>query len=211
MRATNAVEGLFWTIGLACAAYLLLVAAQAQIYRHRAQNIAPAELSTRDVGSGEAESGTTGRRALAPGEASAAGEAPAAGDLIGRVDIPQLHLSVPVLEDDTAKSLLRGLGHIPGTAGLGGLGTVGLAGHRDTFLKPLRGIAPGMEIHATGATGNYRYVVDTTEIVMPEAVSVLAIHSRPELTLITCYPFSYVGAAPQRFVVHAHLVSVSPD
>jgi sortase A len=194
MRATKAVEGLFWTMGLACAAYLLLVAAQAQIYSHRAQNMAPAALSP-----AEAESGTAERWA------------PAAGDLVGRVDIPQLHLSVPVLEDDTAKSLLRGLGHIPGTAELGGLGTVGLAGHRDTFLKPLRAIAPGMEIDATGTAGKYHYVVDTTEIVMPQAVSVLAIHSRPELTLITCYPFNYVGAAPKRFVVHAHLVSVSPD
>ena len=200
MRATKAVEGLFWTIGAACAAYLLLVAAQAQIYRHRAQNLTPATLSP-----AKAAPGTTER------ETPAAGEAPVAGDLIGRVDIPRLHLSVPVLEDDTAKSLLRGLGHIPGTAQLGGLGTVGLAGHRDTFLKPLRAIAPGMEIHATGSAGKYNYVVDTTEIVMPEEVSVLAIHSRPELTLITCYPFNYVGAAPQRFVVHAHLTSVSPD
>jgi sortase A len=200
MRTSKAVEGLFWTIGLACAAYLLLVAAQAQIYRHRAQNMGPAALSP-----AKAESGT------AKHEAPTVGEAPTAGDLIGRVDIPRLHLSVPVLEDDTAKNLLRGLGHIPGTAGLGGLGTVGLAGHRDTFLKPLRAIAPGMEIDATGAAGNYHYVVDTTEIVMPEAVSVLAIHSRPELTLITCYTFNYVGPAPQRFVVHAHLVSVSPD
>jgi sortase A len=179
----------FWTIGLACAAYLLLVAAQAQIYHRRAQNLAPSE-----VKSGAPNSGS-----------------PISGSLIGRVDIPRLHLSVPVLEDDTAKTLLRGLGHIPGTAELGGLGTVGLAGHRDTFLKPLRGITPGMEIRAIGAAGEYHYVVDSTEIVLPQAVSVLDIHARPELTLITCYPFNYVGAAPKRFVVHAHLVSASPD
>jgi sortase A len=184
----GAVEGIFWALGLACAAYLLLVAAQAQIYGRRAQNLPNAELST-----GSPESGAS------------------SGSLIGRVDIPQLHLSVPVLEDDTAKSLLRGLGHIPGTAELGGLGTVGLAGHRDTFLRPLRGILPGMEILATSAAGKYHYVVDSTEIVMPQAVSVLAMQNRPELTLITCYPFSYVGAAPKRFVVHAHLLSVSPD
>jgi len=185
---TGAAEGIFWTAGLSCAVYLLLVAAQAQIYDHRAQNLATVGLSAGRPGSG-AQSGS----------------------LIGRVDIPQLHLSVPVLEDDTAKSLLLGLGHIPGTAELGGLGTVGLAGHRDTFLKPLRGIAPGMEIRATAAAGKYHYVVDSTEVVMPQAVSVLAIRTRPELTLITCYPFNYVGAAPKRFVVHAHLVSASPD
>jgi len=169
-------------MGLACAGYLLFVAAQAQVYHQRA-----AEL----IG--------------------VVAEQPKSGSLIGRLDIPALHLSVAVLEDDQSKSLLRGLGHIPGTAELGGLGTVGLAGHRDTFLKPLRRIAPGMDIQATGGSGEYHYVVDSTEIVLPQAVEVLAIRSRPELTLITCYPFNYVGAAPKRFVVHAHLVSVTPD
>jgi sortase A len=94
---------------------------------------------------------------------------------------------------------------------LGGLGTVGLAGHRDTFLRPLRRITPGMAIRATDATGVYHYVVDSTEVVMPEQVEVLSVRARPELTLITCYPFNYVGAAPKRFIVHAHLVSVAPD
>ncbi len=88
---------------------------------------------------------------------------------------------------------------------------MGLAGHRDTFLRPLRRVAPGMQIRATNPTGIYHYVVDSTEIVPPEAVDVLNIGSRPELTLITCYPFNYVGAAPRRFIVHAHLLSVSPD
>jgi sortase A len=68
-----------------------------------------------------------------------------------------------------------------------------------------------MEISATSASGVFHYTVDSTEIVLPEAVEVISIHSRPELTLVTCYPFNYVGAAPKRFVVHAHLVSVSPD
>lgn len=184
MGAAKTVERLFWACGFACTAYLLLVGAQAQMDQHRAQTLFPAASSQKP---------------------------PASATMIGRIDIPQLRLSVPVLEDDTATSLLRGLGHIPGTAELGGLGTVGLAGHRDTFLRPLRGIAPGMEIRATDTTGRYHYVVDSTEIVMPQAVSVLAIHSRPELTLITCYPFNYVGAAPKRFVVHAHLLSASPD
>ena len=94
---------------------------------------------------------------------------------------------------------------------MGGLSTVGLAGHRDTFLRPLRRIAPGMDIRVTDATGAYHYVVDSTEIVMPEEVEALSVRSRPELTLITCYPFNYVGAAPKRFIVHAHLVSVAPD
>jgi sortase A len=184
MPRAKQIEGALWTIGLACAGYLLFVAAQAQVSQSRAAN-----LSATERVAGVPESGT----------------------VIGRVAIPELHLSVAVLEDDQSKSLLRGLGHIRGTAQLGGLGTVGLAGHRDTFLRPLRNIAPGMEIRATDVAGLYHYIVDSTEIVLPEAVDVLSIQSRPELTLITCYPFNYVGAAPKRFVVHAHLVSVSPD
>ncbi len=179
------IEKTLWAIGFACAGYLLFAAAQAQVFHHRAEDLSAA-----------------GRAAM---------QAAASGTVIGRVDIPDLHLSVAVLEDDQTKSLLRGLGHIPGTAELGGLGTVGLAGHRDTFLRPLRKVAAGMEISATNAAGVYHYMVDSTEIVRPETVDVLAIRSRPELTLITCYPFNYVGAAPRRFVVHAHLVSVSPD
>jgi len=184
MTRTARVESVFWTIGLACAGYLLLLAGQAQVYRHRAANLVGAEVVS---------------------------EPPASGALIGRIDIPALHLSVAVFEDDQSKSLLRGLGHITGTAELGGLGTVGLAGHRDTFLKPLSRISPGMDIRATSAAGTYHYIVDSTEVVMPEQVDVLKIHARPELTLITCYPFNYIGAAPKRFVAHAHLVSLSPD
>jgi sortase A len=178
----TALEVGFWAMGLACAGYLLFIAAQAQVYHRRAADLIGVVAEHHESGS-----------------------------LLGRLDIPALALSVPVLEDDQSKSLLRGLGHIPGTAELGGLGTVGLAGHRDTFLKPLRRIAPGMDIRVTGGSGEYHYTVDSTEIVLPRAVEVLAIRSRPELTLITCYPFHYVGAAPKRFVVHAHLVSVTPD
>ena len=184
MRKPKQIEAIFWTTGLACAGYLLFVAAQAQAFHHRSANLAATEVDSRAAESGE---------------------------VIGRIEIPRLQLSVAVLEDDESKSLLRGLGHVRGTAELGGLGTVGLAGHRDTFLRPLRGVAPGMEIRASNAGGVYHYVVDSTEIVLPEAVEVLDIRSRPELTLITCYPFNYVGPAPKRFVVHAHLVSVSPD
>jgi sortase A len=130
--------------------------------------------------------------------------------LIARLEIPGIHLSVPVLEDDEAQSLTRGVGHIRETAMPGGLGTVGLAGHRDTFLRPLSRIAPRMEIRLTNASGVYRYVVDSTEVVMPEEVRVLDIVDEPSLVIVTCYPFHYIGAAPKRFIVHAHLVSVVP-
>jgi len=131
--------------------------------------------------------------------------------VIGRIEIPQIALSVPIMASISKDGLLRGAGHVPGTALPGGLGTIGIAGHRDTFFRPLRQIRPGMQIKIIGAAGAYRYRVDSTEIVDPEEVKVLDIASRPMLTLITCYPFHYIGAAPRRFIVHAHLLSVAPD
>ena len=131
--------------------------------------------------------------------------------VIGRIEIPQIALSVPLMASISKDGLLRGAGHVPGPALPGGLGTIGIAGHRDTFFRPLRRIRPGMQIKVIGAAGAYRYRVDSTEIVDPEEVKVLDIASRPMLTLITCYPFNYIGAAPRRFIVHAHLLSVAPD
>ncbi len=133
------------------------------------------------------------------------------GPVIGRMEIGKLGLSVPILDDDDTDSLRQGLGHIPGTAFPGGLGTVGLAGHRDTFLRPLQQIAPAMDITVSRGKALYHYSVDSTEIVKPEAVRVLDTQDTPELVLVTCYPFHYIGAAPLRFIVHAHLVSLTPD
>ena len=133
------------------------------------------------------------------------------GSVIGRLEIPALQMSVPVTTGIDPASLLHGVGHINGTAMPGGLGTLGLAGHRDTYLRALRNVAIGMDVRVVDASGVYHYTVDSTEIVTPEQVDVLDIQSRPELTLITCFPFSYVGPAPKRFIVHAHLNSAAPD
>jgi sortase A len=135
----------------------------------------------------------------------------AAATVIGKLEIRQIGLSVPILPDYAAKSLLKGVGYVPGTAVPGGLGNVGVAGHRDTYFRPLRNIKPKMDIRMAGPDGVYHYQVDRMEIVTPDQVEVLDTHDRPELTLITCYPFNYIGAAPKRFIVHAHLVSVIPD
>ncbi len=145
----------------------------------------------------------------APLRSQAVGPA-ASGSRLGTLVIPAIGLSVPIVEDDDTQSLLHGLGHIRGTAMLGGLGTTALAGHRDTFLRPIRHVAPSMEIRAVSPAGVFHYIVDSTEIVDPGAVQVLDIRDRPELVLVTCYPFDYIGAAPKRFIVHAHLVSAAP-
>jgi sortase A len=131
--------------------------------------------------------------------------------VMGRLEIPRVGISVPILSDYQASSLLKGVGHVPGSAMPGGLGTLGLAGHRDTYFRPLKNIRKDMDIRVVNGDGVYHYLVDSTEVVTPDNVAVLDIRNHPELTLITCYPFYYVGAAPKRFIVHAHLVSVMPD
>jgi sortase A len=131
-------------------------------------------------------------------------------DVIGRIQIPKLGLSAPITTGVGRNELIEGVGHIPGTAVAGGLGTMGLAGHRDTFFRALRRISPGMQIRVTGDTGTYRYIVDTTKVIWPEQVDVLDAGSQPRLILVTCYPFHYIGAAPRRFIVQAHLLSLDP-
>ena len=143
-------------------------------------------------------------------QTSASAATTADSEVIGRLEIPSLSLAVPILSDYDPSSLRRGVGHIRGTANAGGLGNFVLAGHRDTFLRPLRHIAPLMVIKVIIQEGTYEYVTDGTEVVDPNNLGVLDIHNTPELTLITCYPFDFVGAAPHRFIVHAHLISASP-
>jgi sortase A len=127
------------------------------------------------------------------------------------VEIPAIGLNTALLAGDDAMSLTQGAGHIPGTALPGGLGTVGIAGHRDTHFRLLDKVTPGMDVRLVSQSGVYHYRVTSSEIVAPEQVSVLAIGSVPSLVLVTCYPFRFLGHAPKRFIVHAALVSAAPD
>ena len=104
-----------------------------------------------------------------------------------------------------ARTLRLAVGYIPGTSLPGELGNVGLAGHRDTFFRKLRDINPDDEIRVTTKDGVFHYYVQRTDIVQPKDVWVLNATSYPALTLVTCYPFNYVGSAPQRFIVRAAL------
>jgi len=128
---------------------------------------------------------------------------PRSGAPIGRIEIPRLHISVMVLEGTAPKILRVAAGHIEGTALPGVSGNIGIAAHRDTFFRPLRAARPQDLILITTSYGIFRYVVDAVEIVNPTDVQVLDPTTNPRLTLVTCYPFTYVGAAPKRFVVHA--------
>ena len=99
------------------------------------------------------------------------------------------------------------LGHISGTAFPGENGNVGIAGHRDTLFRALGRIAKNDQIQFQTLSGSYLYEVESTKIVSPQSVAVLAPGDHPQITLVTCYPFYYVGSAPDRFVVKARLVS----
>ncbi|HTQ57609.1 MAG TPA: class D sortase [Bryobacteraceae bacterium] len=129
------------------------------------------------------------------------------GTLLGRLVIPRLKLRSVVREGAGEGILAVALGHIPGTAFPGQPGNVGIAGHRDTLFRGLRQIADDDLIEIETPSGVYAYRVEKTSIVKPTDVDVLRASAQPELTLVTCYPFYYVGPAPDRFVVKARLVT----
>jgi sortase A len=120
-----------------------------------------------------------------------------------------LALSAVVFEGTSDDTLLRGVGHLQGSAQPGAPGNLVLAGHRDTFFRPLRDIHPGDSITVTSAGREFKYIVQSTEIVNPDATEVLQPGNGSNLTLITCYPFSYIGNAPKRFIVTARKADVA--
>lgn len=131
------------------------------------------------------------------------------GGLIGRMEIPRLGLSAIVMEGIGAKTLRRAVGHIPGTALPGQPGNVGISGHRDTFFRSLRNIRQNDIITLTTLLGEYRYRVVSTRVVRPDNVAVLDPSNSEVLTLVTCYPFYFVGPAPDRFIVRAERVGTA--
>jgi sortase A len=108
-----------------------------------------------------------------------------------------------VVEGVDDGDLKHAVGHIPGTALPGEDGNVGIAGHRDTFFRPLRSIRRKDTITLSTLQGTYRYRVISTKVVDPDDVEVLYPDGRDTLTLVTCFPFDYVGSAPRRFIVRA--------
>ena len=129
--------------------------------------------------------------------------APKLHDVIAWLEVPRLRISTAVLEGDDSLALRLGAGHIPGTPLPGSAGNVGIAAHRDSFFRPLAGIEPQDRIRLRTPGGDWDYTVESTRIVQPSNVGVLANSRQSELTLVTCYPFRYVGAAPLRFIVRA--------
>jgi sortase A len=118
------------------------------------------------------------------------------GDLFGRLEIPRLNMSVMVMEGVSSRTLRLGAGHIPGTP-------LGIAAHRDSFFRPLKDIKKGDTIKFATIDGTSEYRVTSTQIVGPKDTYVLDANSEDAMTLVTCYPFYYIGTAPKRFIVQA--------
>jgi sortase A len=199
------LERLLLTIGILSLAYVVYVSSEATLYQAFENRELDAILKSRPQ---------TVETSLSSSESPPSNIAPqlirpTSSDVIGRVDIPRLGVSAIVRTGIDARTLRLAVGHIPGTALPGQPGNVGLAGHRDTFFRRLRHIRADDEIRFTGPDGVLTYRVERTLVVRPEDVWVLDPTARPSLTLVTCYPFTYVGSAPQRFAVRAELVITS--
>jgi sortase A len=139
-------------------------------------------------------------------EGAAAEPALVDGGSIGEIQIPRLGLTAMVVQGESAAILQRAVGHLATTALPGESGNVVLAGHRDTFFRPLKQVHAGDAITLKTRDGDFDYLVESTAVVRPSDVRVLQATVRRTLTLITCFPFSYLGSAPDRFIVRARQI-----
>jgi sortase A len=185
-------RNLLWIGGILALAYVVLTVLEARLYQASAERSLEGQLRA-------GKENTSPLRSTSP--------VVKAGDTLGRVDVPRLGLSVAVMEGTKPQMLRLGVGHIEGTALPGEAGNIGIAGHRDTFFRQLRDVRRDDEIRLQTPTELLRYQVDWVKVVAPDDVSVLTPSSKSMLTLVTCYPFQFLGSAPQRFVVRAHQYS----
>ena len=133
------------------------------------------------------------------------------GGALGELEIARLGVNVVIAEGDSPRVLRRAVGHLPATPLPGESGNVVLAGHRDSFFRPLRFVQSGDILAIKTVQGDFHYEVESVGVVASSDVSVLQPSSDRTLTLITCFPFYYVGPAPKRFIVRARQVGPLPD
>lgn len=190
-------QRVFTVVGVLALAYCLAMFLNAEFYQFRETRKFARELHLKG-----AEESTS----LAAG---ATVGMPKPGGLVGRLEIPRIGVSVMVVEGADDSELKHAVGHIRGTALPGEPGNVGIAGHRDTFFRSLSSIHCNDTITLSTLQSAYRYRVVSMQVVRPEDVQVLDPTGRDSLTLVTCFPFDYVGSAPRRFIVHAELISGS--
>ena len=155
-----------------------------------------------------AETGLPGG-SLIPGPTSGT-EAVFRGSWIAKIEAPTVDLAATILEGSDDETLKRGAGHIEDTAFPGEPGNFGIAGHRDTVFRKVKHLQLGDPLDVTTATHVFHYRIAKTSIVDPDDVYVLDPTDHPTLTLVTCYPFEFIGNAPKRFIVHAVLMDEEP-
>jgi sortase A len=191
---------LFLTVGIVALGYAGYVVADEYIYQE--VEAAKFEFATKDIAPVVPTEPDT---AAPPTVPTASVPKHVIGDdgLIGELEIPRLEMKIAVVQGDSEKILRRAVGHLPSSAMPGDMGNVALAGHRDTFFRPLRKIGPGDAITLKTYDGDFEYRVESVEVVAPSNVEVLKPTGSRTLTLITCFPFNYVGSAPNRFIVRA--------
>jgi sortase A len=191
------LERALLVLAIVCLGYYGYVSAETLLYQAYENRELDTLLAAREPATAAAAVPT--RRIVSPGET------------VGRIEIPRLGVSAIIKAGTDARTLQLAVGHIPGTAFPGEDGNVGLAGHRDTFFRRLRNIRADDEIRVTTPEGVTRYRVERTDVVEPRDVWVLDPTDYSALTLVTCYPFTYVGSAPQRFIVRAHALREPPS
>jgi LPXTG-site transpeptidase (sortase) family protein len=208
---TARVRTLWWierallTTGFALGLWALLAAAQTRFYASLPVPSAPPAAARRAVLPGE-----DARPESWPGNAMATATGDVVrrvtpGDWIARLEAPSVGLTATVIEGSTTQMLARAAGHIENTAFPGEAGNVGIAGHRDTTFRAVRRLQVGDALDLRTAAGVFHYEIERTFIVDPTDVYVLDPTDTPSLTLVTCYPFTFIGHAPQRYIIRAVL------
>jgi sortase A len=198
-RLLNWVQRALFAGGALMLGYCAFVLLDATIFQHREADHLESLLNERRQAGNAPVQTATASSMKATSFASPDG-------LIGRIEIARLGISVVVVEGTGKRILRRAAGHIEGTALPGQPGNVAISAHRDTFFRPLRHVKLDDIVALTTPNGEYRYRVVSTKVVKPSDVSVLNSDGNEILTLITCYPFYFVGAAPDRFIVRAERV-----
>jgi sortase A len=211
-------ERLFFAIGILLLAVVAVARFSAAFYRARdvrrfdAAIAARAEAAPRPVAAVRSLPADAAEPSPAPDmslwsperkKAFAESQAASGGLPLAVLEIPKIHLEVPVLDGTDDLTLNRAVGLIEGTPRPGERGNIGIAGHRDGFFRALKDVGPGDGITLRSPGGRRDYVVKTVRIVEQDDTSVLDDSPKDSLTLVTCYPFYYVGSAPQRYIVRA--------
>jgi sortase A len=191
-KILRCAEIVLWIVAIGTIGYCSVAYTSAAVHQRREK--AALNASGADLFSAVAEtSGTARVKASEPGDYG----------VLGVVEIPRLNISSVVEEGVDSSTLWEAVGHIPGTALPGQNGNAALAAHRDTYFSGLGDVEVGDEIVFRSATARFRYRVQSMNIVDADATDALPDSSGPTLSLITCYPFHYIGAAPKRFIVMA--------